>query len=419
MAVLRARVLTPRSSDEVVWLADAVVRIGRGGTITGVEPYTGQAVDEHLKTGVLTPGFVDAHVHYPQARIVGAASGPLLDWLQRSTFPEEQRFADPGHAQRVARLFTTALAASGTTLAFVYGPVFPHATDALFAEVEARGLRVIGGPVLMDENCPRPLQIPTKPAIAALEKLGDRWHGRDGRIFVAAIPRFALSCSSAMMAQAADLARRRGWWVSTHLSENLEEERIARERFLTADYLQVYEDVGLLHRRSVFAHAIHLSDDEWDRIAAAGAVIAHCPDSNFFLGSGRFDAKTALDRGIPIALGSDVAAGRSFRIPRIASSAYDNALARGTSLSPAQLWWWATRGGALALGHETLGAVEAGFEADLVWHDLPEWVDDPVAALAWILFDGDAPRPRRVWVRGRIVWDRGHGGGYPWEAEDP
>ncbi len=416
MTVLRARVLTPRSPDEVLWLDDAVIRINPGGSIEGVEPYAGQAVDLHLSTGVLTPGFVDSHVHYPQTRIVGAASGPLLQWLNHSTFPEEQRFADLEHAREVARVFVSALAAAGTTLAMAYGPVYPHATDALFAEVERRGLRVIGGPVLMDENCPPELQIPAGPALASLEKLADRWHGCDGRIFVAAIPRFALCCSASLMAGAARLARERGWWVSTHLSENLEEGRIARELFSAADYLQVYEDAGLVHRRSVLAHAIHLSDGEWDRIQAAGAVIAHCPDSNFFLGSGRFHASAAMARGVPIALGTDIAAGRSFRIPRAASSAYDSALARGTTLTPSQLFWWATRGGASALGHGNLGAVEPGFEGDLVWHDLPAWVDDPVGALAWILFDADAPRPRRVWVRGRVVWDRGQNTGYPWET---
>ncbi|MBA2320444.1 MAG: guanine deaminase [Deltaproteobacteria bacterium] len=418
MTVLRARVLTPRSADEVTWLEDAAIHIDPAGTITAVEPYGGQPVDEHLQTGVLTPGFVDAHVHYPQTRIVGAASGPLLDWLATSTFPEEARFSAPDHADEVARTFTAALAAAGTTLAMVYGPVFPAATEALFAAAERRGLRVIAGPVLMDEHCPPGLQLPAADALDALDALGARWHGRDDRLFVAAIPRFALCCSAGLMRGAADLARRHGWWVSTHLAESLEEGRITRERFAAEDYLRVYEDAGLVHRRSVFAHAIHLSDAEWDRIAAAGAVIAHCPDSNFFLGSGRFDAATALARGVPVALGTDVAAGRSFRVPRIASSAYDSALARGTILTPSQLWWWATRGGALALGQDRLGAVEPGMEADLVWHDLPAWVDDPIRALAWLVFDADAPRPRKVWVRGKIVWDRGPGGGYPWDTED-
>jgi guanine deaminase len=402
MTTLRARVLSPISPTEVEWIPDAVVVID-GTVISEVSAYDGRPVDDDLRPAVLTPGFVDSHVHFPQTRIVGAATGPLLEWLAKSTFPEEQRFEDPVFAAKIATLFCDRLVAAGTTLAMVYGSVHPAASAALFAEVERRGLRVIGGPVLMDRDCPEALRFPVDRAIPALEKLISDWHGRDGRIELAVVPRFALSTSMELMKAGGELAQRHGLWVTTHLSENTVECQIATEMYGTADYLQVYEDAGLLHERSVYAHCIHLSDSEWDRFARAGATVAHCPDSNFFLGSGNMPIAKVQERGIAMALGSDIAAGRSFRIPRIASSAYDNGLMTGVTLDPRRLLWWATAGGAAALGHPELGRIAAGQEADLVALTVPDWVESADDALAWVLFDHDAGRAQRTWVRGRLL----------------
>jgi guanine deaminase len=396
-------VLTPTAPDAVRYIADGVVGIDALGRIASVDPFDGRPVDEDLRPGILLPGFVDAHLHYPQTRIVGAATGPLLDWLARSTFPEEARFADLDHATAVAHRFAASLARSGTTLAFVYGSVHPHAADALLRVLDARGQRAIVGPVLMDEGCPPELQLDADRALPALEALVDAWHGRDGRLEIAAIPRFALSCSMSLMVGAARLAERRGLWVSTHLSENLDECAVARARFGTPDYLRVYEDAGLLHERSLYAHCIHLSAYEWDRFAAAKAVVAHCPDSNAFLGSGDMPTTEVLARLIPLSIGTDLAAGRTFRIPRILSAAYDNALRTGLVLDPRRLLWWGTRGGALALSHPEVGALEPGLDADLICVDVPEWVDTPEGILASVLFDHDAPPPRCTWVRGRVV----------------
>lgn len=413
MPVYRARVLTPVSPDAVRLLDDALVEVDGTGRVAEVLPPDGRAVDEDLRPGLLTPGFVDAHLHHPQTRIVGAATGELLDWLDRSTFPEEVRCEDQVHAAEVARIFCRNLAASGTTLSFAYGSVHPGAAEALLATLADSGLRAIAGPVLMDEHSPAPLCLAPDPAIEALAALADRWDGYDARLRVGVIPRFALSCSKEMLVRAGALARERHLWVSTHLSENPEECRVARERFGTPDYLRIYEDAGLVHDRTVLAHCVHLSDAEWDRLAGAGAVVAHCPDSNFFLGSGRMPIAEVLSREIPLAVGSDVAAGRSFRVPRILSGAFDNGLATGVRLDPRRLFWWGTRGGALALGEPRIGRIEHGSDADLVLHDLPEWARTEDQVLSWLLFDHDAPRPRRTWVRGRVVWER-DGGGYPW-----
>ncbi|MEZ4241758.1 MAG: guanine deaminase [Myxococcota bacterium] len=399
----RARVLTPRDPSRVELVPDALVEL-QGGRIAQVRAYAGEPVDEDLRDGVLVPGFVDAHLHYPQTRIVGSATGPLLDWLERSTFPEEARFADEAHARAVAERFCTSLARAGTTWSLVYGPVFPRATDVLLEVAAARGLRMMAGPVLMDEHCPEALRLPQEPAMAALRDLARRWHGRQG-MQIAVIPRFALSCSASMLAAAGELAADLGLVVSTHLAETVDECRIACERFDAPDYLAVYERAGLVRAGSVFAHCIHLSDAEWDRLAEAGCVVAHCPDSNDFLGSGGMPVGEPVRRGVQVALGTDLAAGRTFRVPRIASSAYDNGLRRGHPLPPAQVLWWATRGGALALGRPDAGWIAPGHAADLALFAPPPWAETADDIVAALVFDHDAEPMRRTWVAGRTVWE--------------
>lgn len=403
MTRLRCRLLTPISPGTVHYEPDAFVAI-EAGRLHTVGPYEGQAVDEDLRPGLLTPGFVDAHLHFPQTRIVGAASGPLLEWLDRSVFPEESRFQDAAYAERTAELFADRLAASGTTLAFVYGSSHHLATDRLFSVLADRGLRAIAGPVLMDEACPEALRVPVEEAMESMEALVERWHGHDSdRLQVAVIPRFALSCTPRMMRAAGGLADRYGLRVSTHLSENLEECRQVRERFDGASYVQVYEELGLVRPGSIFAHGIHLSPGELDRLASAGAAIAHCPDSNAFLGSGGMPLEALRAHGVAIAVGTDVAAGRSFRVTHTLSAAYDNARRQGAELSPAELFWWGTRGGAEVLGVPNIGLLAPGGEADMVLHDIPEEDDTAERALGSLLFRLDGPPAMRTWVRGREV----------------
>jgi guanine deaminase len=404
MPAVRARILSPDSPSTVSYHPDGYLRWDDSGCIDEVSPYVGQKVDEDLFPALVVPGFVDGHLHYPQMRIVGSASGPLLSWLNGSVFPEEARFAEPTHAVAIAETFTQQLARSGTTLSMVYGSSHPQATDALLQAAADKGLRMIAGPVLMDSNCPQELQLAPSAAMDGVRELVDRWNGYDqGRLAVALIPRFALCCTPEMLRCAGLLAQELGLWVTTHLSESREECRIACERFGAPDYLAIYEAYGLLNERSVYAHCIHLSNDELQRFSDAGAVVAHCPDSNFFLGSGQMPTQTVLDYGIPLCIGSDIAAGRSFSIPKNASAVYDNALLAGASVSPAQLFWWSTCGGARSLGHLRLGKIAPNYEADLALFAPPEWVCDGPSTLAWLLLNRDLPEVSKLWVRGKEV----------------
>lgn len=404
--LLRGRVLRPAADHPAITeIADLVIEIGADGRIARCRsPEPGDPA-ETLPGCVWLPGFVDAHLHFPQTRMVGTASGPLLDWLQRTTFPEEARFRDPGLAAAVAARFCAALAAHGTTTAAIYSSSDATATDLLFRALAEAGLRGLAGLVLMDRDAPEALCVPVGPAMEASARLHADWHGYDGgRLRFVVTPRFGLSCTPALLRAAGRFAEDHGLLVQTHISENRAEIAATAAVFPgSADYLGVYADHGLLGPRTLLAHAVHFSDGDWDRVAAAGARIAHCPDSNFFLGSGCMNLAAAQARGVPVGIGTDVGAGRSFSVPRCAALGYDASLVVGAPQAPAALLWHATRGGALALGlGAEVGLVEPGFAADLVALPLPP-AGDPGSTVEHVLFRFDAPRPAAVLVQGRLV----------------
>jgi len=394
---IRGRVLRPRSPTEVDYAHDAIVTL-EGARVASVEPLDGLPVDLDVRPHVIAPGFVDAHLHAPQTPIVGSATGPLLRWLQTTVFPAEASLADPVHAAAVAEAFTARLLAAGTTTSFVYGTVHEAATDALLAALDRAGLRAIVGPVWMDAHCPEALCTSPEVSEAAVRALVERWQGE--RLQIAVIPRFALSCSPEGLARAGRVARELGLMVSTHLAETVAECAEARRRFAAPDYLRIYEDAGLVHDRSLLAHCVHLSDAEWERLAAADAVVVHCPDSNDFLGSGGMPV--APTRALRVALGTDIGAGRSFGVYRTMSYAFDNARRQGVELPLATLWWWGTRGGAQALGLDT-GALEPGLLADLVVLEVPDTAHTALEVMQHVVFDHDVHPVRQVFVAGQAI----------------
>jgi guanine deaminase len=412
----RGRILTPSHDSSLRYFEDGALLVDGRGVIVYVgerrgarhagERYRGPLLD--VRPGVILPGFVDAHLHYPQTRIIGHATGPLLDWLEQSVFPEEARLARRVYANEVAGEFIDRMLGAGTTTAGIFSSSNPTATDILFGQLAERGMRAVAGLTLMDVRSPKALSLSRDKAMRACRKLVRNWHGHDeGRLRFAITPRFALSCSRAMLRDAGRFAREHELVVQTHVGETIEEGKatLAAHRY-ASDYLDVYERAGLLGARTILAHAIHLSAREWGRVRDAGASIAHCPDSNFFLGSGRMKLGHAKRRGIPVGLGSDVAAGRSFSMRRAMASAYDNALCVKQPVEPSDLLRMATLGGAEALGcADRVGSLEVGKEADLVVVEPPidrrRWARDLSELLAELVFDSDDVSVAACYVRGR------------------
>ncbi len=404
---LRGRLLCPRADEpRVDVIADGLLEFDEQGTITAVGPAPADCDEPESYPGAaLLPGFVDAHVHFPQTRILGSASGPLLPWLERSVFPEEARFAEARYAAAVAWEFCEQLIRHGTTSAAIYSSSHPIAAEMLFSELDRRGLRALAGLTLMDRGAPEDVLLAAGPALAACTELAERWHGHDrGRLQFCVTPRFALSCTPELLRGAAALADRLGLPVQTHLAENHDELRATAAAFPgSRDYLAVYDDHGLCGPRSLFAHCIHLEADAWDRVAARGAAVAHCPDSNFFLGSGCMDLRAPVSRGVRVGLGTDVGAGRSFSLRQVMAAAHDAGLVVGARVPAEALVWHATRGGARALGLETVGRLAVGHEADVVAIDVPDASAGAAALFDAIAFRRDAGPVRATLVRGKSL----------------
>jgi guanine deaminase len=369
---------------------------------------------------LLCPGFIDCHVHYPQLDIVGAHGEQLLDWLDRYVFPEEARFADAAHARDVAQRFLDELLRNGTTTALVFGTVHPQSVDVFFDEAERRGMRMIAGKVMMDRNAPPALRDTPESSYTDSRRLIHDWHGR-GRQRYAVTPRFAPTSSPEQLAVAGRLlAENPGVYLHTHMSENLNEIAWVEALFPHLDhYLHSYDSAGLLGRRSVFAHCIHLSDAEWARMAETRCNVAFCPTSNLFLGSGLFPLHRAQQAGLAVGLGTDIGAGTSLSLLATMNEAYKVLQLQGETLAPAQSFYLATLGAArtLDLEHE-LGNFLPGKEADFLVLDL---APTPLlrqrlrhcADLSEMLFVlstlGDDRAVRESWIYGDRRYRRGHG----------
>ncbi|MDE3174559.1 MAG: guanine deaminase [Pseudomonadota bacterium] len=346
--------------------AGKIVEAGEAREVLARAPADAR-IDDHAAKLIL-PGLIDAHIHYPQTRVVGSYGVRLLEWLQKYTFVEEQKFADPAHAEIVARFFLDELARQGTTTAMVYCTVHPQSAEAFFAEAERRNARMIAGKVMMDRNAPPALTDDPQRGYDDSKALLTRWHGR-GRLGYAITPRFAITSSEAQLAAAGALAREfPDAHIQTHLSENGDEIALTKSLYPHArDYLDVYEMAGLLGPKSVFGHCLHLEAREIAALAHKGGVAAFCPTSNLFLGSGLFDEAGLDAAGVRVALATDIGGGTSYSLLQTANEAYKVLQMRRQSWPAMQAFYQMTLGNARALGlDDKIGGLEPGREADLV-----------------------------------------------------
>lgn len=358
MTVFRGHLVTPFSGDSKDSWADwpdGRIEVEKG-RIVSVGPWRRTATYVDLRPHILFPGFVDAHAHIPQLAVCGIHPENLLGWLRKWIFPLEAKFRGP-LARRLSREFVHEMLGHGTTTAALYTAAWPESVEAAFSAAQEVGMHAWIGPPLMDRGAYR--KVTTRQV---LEEAGSLAKLDRPRIRFAVTPRFALSCTRELLEGAGDLARERGLPIQTHLSEQREECREVRRRFRCRDYTTVYERAGLIGSRTLLAHAIWLSPDEWRRISKASVV--HCPTSNVFLGSGVMDWHRA--RCCRVGLGSDVGAGPDLSIPRVARTAWMVASRNSFAPVPAELLRAATIGGAEALGFSDVGSLQIGKAADMV-----------------------------------------------------
>ena len=381
--LLRGRLLSflrqPEDLDDAgshIYHEDGGLLIANGkiaaiGAYPAVRAQASEDVDivDH-RPHLIMPGFIDPHIHFPQMQVVGSYAGNLLEWLNTYTFVEEQRFSDATHAQRIAGKFFDELVRYGTTTAVAYCSVHKGSADAFFAESLKRNMRMVGGKVMMDRNAPPGLLDTPKSGYDDTKQVISEWDGR-GRNHVAITPRFAITSSPEQMEMSQALAREfPDLHIQTHLSENLDECRFAGELYPEAkDYTDIYARYGLLGRRSLFGHCIHLSEREADAMSESGSVAVFCPTSNLFLGSGLFGLKRLERRAKPVraAVATDIGGGTSYSMLRTLDEGYKVLQLQGDRMTPLESFYRMTRGNAEALALEDrIGTLDVGSDADLV-----------------------------------------------------
>ncbi len=319
---------------------------------------------------IVTAGFIDAHIHFPQYRMLAAPGNDLIDWLNRFTFPEESRYGDSGHAAAAADVFLDRLIAHGTTSALVFSSVHKIAAEALFAAADARGMAIITGKTMMDRNAPDLCRDDPETGGRESQELIDTWHGR-GRARYAITPRFAITSTEAQLKVSGELLKANPTCLmQTHLSEQHGEIAYVKELFPSSkDYTDVYDHYGLLGPTSLFAHGIHLTERECARLSETGSGVVHCPTSNTFLGSGLFDLGHIGDDRRPVAFGvaTDVGGGTNYSMLHTLGEARKVAQLRARRLTALRGFYLATLGNARLLHMDAdVGSLSVGKYADLV-----------------------------------------------------
>ena len=423
--IVRGEIVTFAAPDRCTHIPKGAVAIDAAGRIAWMGARSrlpaamSRAPVDDYGDGLVLPGLIDAHIHFPQYRILAAPGKDLLDWLHRFTFPEEARFARRAVAAPAARTFLETLWANGTTAAMVFCSSHRLCADVLFTEAARHDMAIVTGKTMMDRNAIPAIEDTPEASARDSDALLRKWHGR-GRARYAISPRFAITSTEAQLRLAGELLKDHPEaLMQTHLSESqLEIETVARLFPNDRDYVSVYDRFGLLGPTSRFAHAVHLSERECARLHETGSAVVHCPTSNTFLGSGLFRIAHLADprRPVPVGIATDIGGGTSYSMLATLGESYKVAMLSGSRPRAVELFHRATRGNAELLGIATeTGSLEPGFHADIVVldpeatpvlarrHAMSQSLEDVLFALALL---GDDRAVAATYVAGKRVHRR-------------
>ena len=410
----------------MVYQSDAIVAMANGlithfGPADSIRPQLppGTEIKDYGKDSLISAGFIDSHVHFPQTCMIAAYGEQLLNWVNKYAFPTELKYSDKEFARSVAKVFLQENLRNGITCGCIYCTVYPQSVDALFEEAEKLGMRLAAGKVLMDRNAPEKLLDTPKAGYDDSKALIKKWHNR-GRLLYAITPRCAPTSTREQLEATGALCKEHPeCYMQTHVSENKGEVAWAKELFPErVGYLDIYDHYSLCRPRAVFGHCIHLTDDEMQVMHRTGSAIAHCPTSNFFLGSGFFNIQRAIqkERPIRVGLGTDLGAGTSFSILATLNEAYKAAQLNSYALSACHAYYVATRGTAHAMYLEDkIGSIAPGMEADLIVLDMKstpiigyrmQFANDFEEALFIQMTLGDDRAVQATYVAGELKYNR-------------
>ncbi|HJZ78212.1 MAG TPA: 5'-deoxyadenosine deaminase [Vicinamibacterales bacterium] len=321
--------------------------------------------------GYILPGLIQTHVHLCQTLFRGYADDrPLMDWLRTRVWPMEAAHT-PATLRAAARLAATELLASGTTAVLTMETV--HDTEVVFEEIEASGLRATIGKCMMDFDAqvPKRLQEETRASIDESVSIRARWDGAaGGRLRAAFAPRFAVSCSRALLEAVADLSSAQQALVHTHASESRDEIAIVQQISGARSNIEYLASLRLASPHLCAAHCVWADERDQRILADHDVKVMHCPGSNLKLGSGIAPVPEMRARGITVSLGADGAAcnNRLDMFDEMRLAAVLQAMRKQPGVLPARdVLWMATREGARTLGLEReIGSLEVGKKADVI-----------------------------------------------------
>lgn len=365
----------------------------------------------------ILPGFIDSHIHMPQTEMIASYGEQLLDWLNKYTFPTERQFEDQEYAEKISAFFLKQLWQNGTTSALAYATVHPTSVNALFSAAQQHNMAIWTGKVCMDRHCPDWLQDTPEKALSESAELIDAWHG-NGRNRYIITPRFAPTSTPEQLSAISELQQQYPTtYLQTHLSENKDEVEWVKSLFPEAkNYLDVYDQYGLVHERAFYGHCIYLDDDSWETMAERNAKVSFCPRSNTFLGSGLYSLDKANHYGVTTTLATDVAGGDSFNMLRTLGEAYKVTQLQNQTLDALSGLYMMTQGTAVALGVENeIGNLNKDSVADFVviephFNELSELrikdINNPEDVIFALSMLADERATVATWIAGEPVYQQ-------------
>jgi len=391
-------------------LRDGVVDVDVTGRITHVGPRSSAPpTDAPVRAlpGALLPGLVNTHAHTPMSLLRGMGGDlPLMRWLQEVMWPAEGKLQASDVRVGMTTGCVELLRTGCTTSVEMY-----FFTDAVIDAVTTVGSRVVLTPGI--------IAAPGWDRLGSWQEMRDEVSARidaDGlrsgpgeRVELGYGPHAAYTLPPEALESVGEHARERGALVHIHVAEAAEEDLAQREAYGSVPAL--LDRVGLLGGRVLAAHAVQLSDEDVELLAARGAAVAHCPGSNAKLAAGIARVSMLRRAGIRVGLGTDGPASGD-DLDLWAEARLAGLLARVSSgdaaaLTAAELLLMATRDGAAAIGRDDLGALEPGRWADLVHVDLSDSTfvapEDDAQLLSNLVWAGGSRLVRDVWVAGEQV----------------